>query len=1261
MATQFSEKPDSDLKGGAPHQEVPNQTETPDKQAGPVAVSPNFSTAAPPPPNAGPTMRGVDMFSTGPGAGERAQMMRTLQRQVGNTRVANLIGTKVQTKISVGAPNDEFEQEADHVADKVTGTNGNVQRNAAGGHAHDDGVAPAGMEDRIKSPGGGQPLPEGLQREMEGALGADFSGVRVHTGQTDAADAARLGAKAFTHGNNIFLGTGESPNDRRLMAHELTHVVQQGGGGEAVRQKPINDSGTVSQNDPFAPQVVTPEGDAGQKPQTAAGGQSAIGLPKTDHPTPVAGPAAPGAPLPTTPTTTAVATPAVGPPDSKQMPGVPPTDVTSPAVGAHPPGVATPGPTSKPETTPVPPPKPETAPGPTPTPSDLGPTATPSAAPGPTPMPGAAPRPTSTTTENVASDVAPTPAPDSSAGSVPPAAVPEISPTPALSAADQGPVPELTDLPEVPAVDQGDGSAGTGATDGEAPQAQAAVPEAGPSTAPMPAAPQLAQTIGSPAGSFVQRQEDDDGGGLLENIKRRINGVVDGLRAGWTSLSQMATEALTTIRESVNGMIDGLTNIVMAAFRVLQSMWASITARVTQLVMGLRRQVESALDTVLGVVGAIGQAILRFDGNALRAAWNRLLSVFAGANQRVQQALQSVQSTIAGLWQGLRSRFDAVLTTLTSGATSLMTRVQSMVQGLRQRLSAAWDGLRNRANQLSGVLGGVLDRLRSLVGSLLSWAEGIWNGIRQQWGALTTRIAGWMQQLGALVTAAWQSLRQRAMSLWTSLQGLWARLQQWVGRQVQRVIGNFMTLWTNIRSFRISQLIDTILHYAPFLQAVAELVKDPNIVLRPLAQGITAKISSEMPAAAEQEARKRTGATGSSQATTSADEGAVQRTVAVQRQVLNEPLDQNVLWGDFWDLLVAVWDDFWTDPLDNILKMLWDIIAFWETVPRDFNGLLEDLGKAWNRMWAEGMGFWRHLLDIILIIVRRVTAILLDLYPLFLILSVAVGAIAGGIGGAVGGAILTFMAGGVGAAPGTGVGIAGGAGVGLGFALGVGEGLLAIYIAGELLSLIKAWADLSAVKQTEEEQIEDLLQMVTSSIGLGIAIVLLLLSAIAGELAKGIKLRLKPGGAVARFLAGVQRGFRGGSPFRRGRGVSPTVPDPAVVKPKLSIAERLAEFFRRLQAAPKARSADEAFNQIRNIMNEVEDEFSGVVRKDPPPPIDQPDGRMYPPQEDFTKRNPDGSITARTRGHRIRLGPDGSITITNVKTGATDFQKPGGG
>jgi hypothetical protein len=87
--------------------------------------------------------------------------------------------------------------------------------------------------------GGGQPLDGGVRRQMEGALNADFGGVRVHTDQQSHALNQTLSAKAFTTGQDIFFRQGAydpgSSIGRELLAHELTHVVQQN--GSAVSRK----------------------------------------------------------------------------------------------------------------------------------------------------------------------------------------------------------------------------------------------------------------------------------------------------------------------------------------------------------------------------------------------------------------------------------------------------------------------------------------------------------------------------------------------------------------------------------------------------------------------------------------------------------------------------------------------------------------------------------------------------------------------------------------------------------------------------------------------------------------------------------------------------------------------------------------------------------------------------------------------------------------------------------------------------------------
>jgi hypothetical protein len=82
--------------------------------------------------------------------------------------------------------------------------------------------------------GGGSPLDAGTRIQMESAIGADFSDVRVHTGSDADASAKSLGAHAYTAGNDIVFANGrydpDSSDGQHTLAHELTHVVQQRSG-----------------------------------------------------------------------------------------------------------------------------------------------------------------------------------------------------------------------------------------------------------------------------------------------------------------------------------------------------------------------------------------------------------------------------------------------------------------------------------------------------------------------------------------------------------------------------------------------------------------------------------------------------------------------------------------------------------------------------------------------------------------------------------------------------------------------------------------------------------------------------------------------------------------------------------------------------------------------------------------------------------------------------------------------------------------------
>jgi len=155
-----------------------------------------------------------------------------------------LRGPKIQPKLVVGSPNDVFEQEADHVADQVMrmpeSPVGELPKEEkeklVSPKADEGGVASLSGElaDRIQAlEGRGAPLGEGERAFFEPRFDADFSQVRVHTGSAAEETARALNAQAFTLGSDVVFGAGRyapgTEEGMRLMAHELTHVVQQGG------------------------------------------------------------------------------------------------------------------------------------------------------------------------------------------------------------------------------------------------------------------------------------------------------------------------------------------------------------------------------------------------------------------------------------------------------------------------------------------------------------------------------------------------------------------------------------------------------------------------------------------------------------------------------------------------------------------------------------------------------------------------------------------------------------------------------------------------------------------------------------------------------------------------------------------------------------------------------------------------------------------------------------------------------------------------
>lgn len=154
----------------------------------------------------------------------------------------------LQRKLTIGASNDPLELEADRISDQVmampahiavTGAPPRIQRFAEQ-TTGDAGTVPASVDRVLAS--SGKPLEPALRQDMEQCFGHDFSHVRVHTGGAAEQSAQDVNAHAYTVGYSVVFGAGrfapETHEGRRLIAHELTHVVQQHGTSERTCGQP---------------------------------------------------------------------------------------------------------------------------------------------------------------------------------------------------------------------------------------------------------------------------------------------------------------------------------------------------------------------------------------------------------------------------------------------------------------------------------------------------------------------------------------------------------------------------------------------------------------------------------------------------------------------------------------------------------------------------------------------------------------------------------------------------------------------------------------------------------------------------------------------------------------------------------------------------------------------------------------------------------------------------------------------------------------
>ncbi|CAM1345294.1 eCIS core domain-containing protein [Tenacibaculum amylolyticum] len=217
----------------------------------------------------------------------------------------------VQTKLKMGKAGDKYEVEADKMADKVIhkkGENNTVQKKEGeeevqqkplasevtpfvqrmeGGDeesvqqktedelvqkmeeetvqekeeeevqtkTHNSSTKNQGLslEPKLRRGNGGQQMETGIRSEMETGFGADFKHIKIHNDSEAAKMSSSIGAQAFTHGNDIYFNKGKyNPNSREgkhLLAHELTHTIQQKGMVQKKIQRKVDSAVPAGKED----------------------------------------------------------------------------------------------------------------------------------------------------------------------------------------------------------------------------------------------------------------------------------------------------------------------------------------------------------------------------------------------------------------------------------------------------------------------------------------------------------------------------------------------------------------------------------------------------------------------------------------------------------------------------------------------------------------------------------------------------------------------------------------------------------------------------------------------------------------------------------------------------------------------------------------------------------------------------------------------------------------------------------------------------
>jgi hypothetical protein len=453
------------------------------------------------------------------------------------------------------------------------------------------------------------------------------------------------------------------------------------------------------------------------------------------------------------------------------------------------------------------------------------------------------------------------------------------------------------------------------------------------------------------------------------------------------------------------------------------------------------------------------------------------------------------------------SCFDTIKNTVNI-AVSLITNPMKTITGAFANLDA--DALSSAWSMLTAGAQTAWRTIKAVIDGVLEIGSGIWSTVSGFVTSLFDRVGSLLDSsafslLPDFLQDGARTLYNSIRFLWESIRDFWDDLWKRLTSFVKELITSIESFVERVLGYAIDVVVTTVKKIKEIYDFVVLLFTDPQAIVQPLIDHIAGKIQSEAPGKARDFAKQKMVealASGSSSASPAA---------VIQRAPAGKPLRTTASHDEvdaaldrvFAEQISAVFKNLGTMLWETFVNVVWPPATIREIGKQAYELVFTDWANALDSLFLprdmfEDFGGFLHdvwtniliLLDFPLALLRRLVNVLMLLMVYITLLLMIIGAVGGAIAGNVPGAI----AGGL-------------AGLKLGWALG--ELLFASFVVIEAGSALKAFLDLFTARQTDREKERDYLQIVGSSLGIGIAIVLALLFMILGSIASRIAAFIK--------------------------------------------------------------------------------------------------------------------------------------------------------